>query len=113
MAVFVCAADESADDQNFFYGGFAAPVSAQQASLVGTVLDDVTERPIAEAEVAIAALNRVVRSDSAGNFAIVAIPAGTYRVTVRAPGRVGLYDFRHHDWRSERARFIEQADGDG
>jgi hypothetical protein len=66
---------------------FVAPASGQQASLIGTVLDDSTERPIANAEVAIDALNRVVRSDSAGNFSIAAIPAGTYRVIVRMLGR--------------------------
>ena len=67
--------------------GSAADVSAQQASLIGTVLEDSTERPIVAAEIAIVALKRIVRSDSAGNFTLRAIPAGVYQVTVRAVGR--------------------------
>lgn len=73
-------------------GGVARRMSAQQASLIGTVLEDSTERPIANAEVAIAALKRVVRSDSAGKFTLEAIPVGVYRLTVRAVGRAPLQE---------------------
>jgi len=70
--------------------GTATPGVAKQAALIGTVLEDSTERPITNAEVLIAALKRSVRSDSAGNFTFGSIPAGVYRVTVRAVGRVGV-----------------------
>jgi hypothetical protein len=65
-----------------------AGAQAQQASLLGTVLADSTERPLANAEVAIATLNVMVRTDSAGNFAMPRLPAGTYQLVVRAVGRV-------------------------
>lgn len=59
---------------------------AESASLVGTVLADGTERPLASAEVAMPALSRVVRSDSAGNFHIDNIAPGKYVVLVRLIG---------------------------
>ncbi len=65
---------------------------AQQAALLGTVLEDSTERPIVNAEIAIPALQRLVRSDSAGNFSLSGIPSGVYRVTVRAVGRAPLQE---------------------
>jgi hypothetical protein len=61
---------------------------AQQATLAGTVLADSTERPLANAEVAIATLKLTALTDSAGNFALRRVPAGTYQVMVRAVGRV-------------------------
>jgi hypothetical protein len=56
------------------------------ALLAGSVLTDSTERPIANAEIVIAALKLSVRSDSAGAFTLGGIPAGRYSVVVRAPG---------------------------
>ncbi len=65
-----------------------AQSSAAQGSAVfaGTVLSDSTERPIANAEISIAALGLTVRSDSAGNFVLARIPAGLHAITVRAVG---------------------------
>lgn len=64
-----------------------APVAAAvTATFVGTVLSDSTERPIANAEVSIGALQLIVRSDSAGNFTLGGITAGRYTVTIRAVG---------------------------
>ncbi len=68
----------------------SAVVAAQAAALAGIVLTDSTERPIANAEVAIPTLSRSVRSDSAGNFLIASVPAGVHRVIVRAVGREPL-----------------------
>jgi hypothetical protein len=61
---------------------------AQQATLAGTVLADSTERPLVNAEVAILGLTLTARSDSAGNFIMSRLPAGTYQVVVRAVGHV-------------------------
>lgn len=67
---------------------FAPWAGGQQASLIGTVLADSTERPVVDAEVVIAALNMSTRTDSAGNFSLLRLPAGTYLVMVRAVGRL-------------------------
>lgn len=69
---------------------FAPRLTAQQASLIGTVLDESPEKPIADAEVSIDALKLSARTDVAGNFTISAIPPGSYRVSIRAVGRVQL-----------------------
>jgi hypothetical protein len=61
---------------------------AQQATLLGTVLADSTERPLMNAEVSIPSLSLSVRTDSAGNFAIARVTAGRYAVVVRAVGHV-------------------------
>jgi hypothetical protein len=67
--------------------GMSQPLAAQgPAVLVGSVLTDSTERPIANAEISIAALNLRVRSDSGGAFTLAGVPAGKHTVTVRAPG---------------------------
>ena len=63
----------------------AAPAQAR-GTLVGTVIDDVTSKPIVNAEITIAALKLTARSDSAGNFAIAAIPVGLYAITINANG---------------------------
>lgn len=63
------------------------PTSVQAqatALLVGNVLADSTERPVANAEISIAALNLSARSDSTGAFALGNIPAGRHVVVVRA-----------------------------
>ncbi len=72
--------------------GLPTRALAQQAALLGTVLEDSTERPIVNAEIAIPALQRLVRSDSVGNFSLSSIPPGVYRVTVRAVGRAPLQE---------------------
>lgn len=60
------------------------------AMLAGNVLSDSTERPIAGAEISIAALRVAVRSDSAGGFVIPGITPGRRVVTVRAVGYAEL-----------------------
>lgn len=69
---------------------FATRLTAQQASLIGTVLDESPEKPIADADVSIDVLKLTVRTDAAGNFTLSAIPPGSYRVSIRAVGRVQL-----------------------
>ncbi|MCX5763133.1 MAG: carboxypeptidase regulatory-like domain-containing protein [Gemmatimonadetes bacterium] len=54
-----------------------------QAVLKGMVLVNITETPIAGAEVTLPALNLRATSDSSGRFLIRGIPAGNYAVTVR------------------------------
>ncbi len=62
------------------------PAAAQSASLIGTVLADSTERPLAGAEVAFPTLGRSAHTDSAGNFRIDRLPAGTHALTIRLIG---------------------------
>jgi len=59
---------------------------AQRARLNGSVLAEGPERPVSGAEIAVAYLGLVVRSDSTGAFVIPEIAAGVYQVTVRAVG---------------------------
>lgn len=78
--------------------GIASPpanVGAQSAGsvaastrgvLIGTVLDDATNRRVPNADIAIAALNLKVRSDSAGDFTLPDIPEGLYTITITAEG---------------------------
>ena len=62
-------------------------VRAQQGTTVtGTVVDSVTLKPIAHAVVVLEELRREVRADGDARFVIDAVPAGTYHVSVRAPG---------------------------
>lgn len=63
----------------------ALPVHAlrSQAKLTGTVREDSTGRPLADAEVAIEALGRATRTDDAGRFLLVDLPSGLR--LVRAP----------------------------
>lgn len=65
---------------------------AQRASLVGMVLSDSAERPVLNAEIAIAALGLSARSDSAGGFSLLRIAAGRYEVVVRAVGSVPYHE---------------------
>lgn len=71
---------------------FASPrvAIAQTASLIGTVLADSTERPLPQAEVAFPTLGRYVRTDSAGNFRIDGLPAGTHALVIRLIGYAPL-----------------------
>lgn len=64
----------------------AAPLSAQKASIGGTVLSDPSEQRLANAEIVINGLNRSTRSDSAGNFLFTGLPAGKHQVVVRLVG---------------------------
>jgi hypothetical protein len=54
--------------------------------LIGTVLVDSTERPVANASVSIPALKLTTRSDSVGYFTLGGISAGRHVVVVRAVG---------------------------
>ncbi len=64
--------------------------SAQTASISGIVLVDSLDRPIAGAEIMIAGTERVVRSDSAGAFALRSVPIGRRQVQIRAVGYQSL-----------------------
>lgn len=64
----------------------AAPLSAQSASLSGTVITDPAEQPIPNAEIVLTKLNLSARSDAKGNFEIKGVPTGKQEVTVRRIG---------------------------
>jgi hypothetical protein len=64
----------------------ATVATAQTASLTGSVLTDPGERPLANAEVSLPTLGKSVRTDSAGNFRITGIPAGTHAIFARLVG---------------------------
>jgi len=61
-------------------------VSAQAATPSGVVMSDITERPLAGAEVAIRSLKLNVRTDTGGRFRFVGIRRGTHEVEVRLIG---------------------------
>jgi hypothetical protein len=65
-----------------------SPVAAALARgiLAGTVIDDATSKPVANAEITIASLKRTARSDSSGNFTIAEIPVGLHAITINASG---------------------------
>lgn len=60
--------------------------SQAQGEVVGRVLEDSTQRPIPDATLSMAALNKSVRSDSLGRFTLSAIPPGDHVLLVRALG---------------------------
>jgi hypothetical protein len=64
----------------------AAPGAGAQAVLAGRVVSEPGDRPVADAEIAVPAVNRSTRTDSAGGFELRDIPAGRYEVVVRSPG---------------------------
>ena len=68
----------------------AASSLGAQAIVRGTVLAEHGTR-VAGAELMVAALNKAVRSDSAGEYRLV-LPAGQYRLTVRAMGYFSVSD---------------------
>lgn len=59
---------------------FAAPLAAQQGTLVGRVLDASTGVPLANAEVSV--LNLATMTTGSGSFSL-AVPAGQHTITVR------------------------------
>lgn len=74
---------------------YAAPALGQSravatSSLAGTVLADSSERPIANAEVIVAALELRTRSDSTGAFVLSGIAPGRHMVVFRAVGYEAL-----------------------
>ena len=69
----------------FIAGLLAAAVLAGGDTLSGRVAD-ADGRPIAGAMVVVAELHRVALTRGDGGFAFVAVPAGRYMVSVRAPG---------------------------
>lgn len=56
------------------------------AALRGVVLADSSNRPLADAEVAVPALGLTTRSNARGEFQIAEIPAGTHELVVRRLG---------------------------
>ena len=63
-----------------------APLAAQEGVVVGRVTAVVDSAAVAGAEVLVPALERSVRTDSAGTFRLAALPAGTHRLVVRRLG---------------------------
>jgi len=61
-------------------------VRAQTASFGGSVLIDPTEKPLPNAEIVFANLNRSARSDSLGNFLFTGLPFGKHAVVVKMVG---------------------------
>lgn len=57
-----------------------------QGTLIGRVLTDPDERPIAGAEIVFSNVQRVARADSIGRFRITGIPAGAHSLIVRITG---------------------------
>ena len=65
----------------------AAPLAAQEGGVVsGRVTAALDSAAVAGAEVLVPALARSVRTDSAGGFRLVGLPAGTHRLVVRRLG---------------------------
>ncbi|GLC27056.1 carboxypeptidase-like regulatory domain-containing protein [Roseisolibacter agri] len=65
----------------------AAPVAAQEGGVVsGRVTAALDSTAVVGAEVLVPALARSVRTDSAGGFRLVGLPAGTHRLVVRRLG---------------------------
>ena len=63
----------------------AAPASAQTASrMSGRIVDKSSGKPIASAEILLMSDRRSVNSDSAGQFAFLALPSGTAEFLIRA-----------------------------
>jgi hypothetical protein len=67
-----------------------AAAAAQAVPLTGTALDQITELPVARAEVQLLTANErrvaAVTADSAGGFTFEQVRAGTYRLRARAAG---------------------------
>jgi hypothetical protein len=63
-----------------------AALHGQRSVLLGTVLSDSTELPLAGAEVVIEALRRSARAAEDGAFVLRGLPAGVHVVTVRGVG---------------------------
>ena len=64
----------------------AARPAQAQGSITGTVRDEQTGAPLAGAVVALTDLDRVVSTDSAGNYLLRAVPAGPNHVSIRLVG---------------------------
>ncbi len=69
-----------------------AMLAAQRARLTGTVSRDSSLAPVASAEVRLPQLDRAATTDTAGRFVFDSVPAGRYRITVRALGFAPLDD---------------------
>ena len=63
-----------------------AVLAARGSAFVGVVVADSTHAPIPLAEVSLPELNKTETTDSRGEFRILGIPAGEYRVSVRRIG---------------------------
>lgn len=66
--------------------GSGAELHAQQASVLGVVLRDSSEKPITGAEIVLSDPRREARSDSSGKFSFRDIKPGQYKITVRLVG---------------------------
>lgn len=61
-------------------------VSAQTATIAGTVLDAETDRALSDVRITLEGHDRPVLSEEDGNFVIPDLPAGSYLVTAELPG---------------------------
>ena len=68
----------------------ASAALAQSASIVGVVLRDSSEAPLANAEVLLKSPNRSTRTDSAGSFTFRDLKPGRHSITVRLIGYESL-----------------------
>ena len=73
-------------------GVFSPALSAQEVTdtvrvtIIGTVVDQVTQRPLEGVEVRIAELDLVIQSDGGGQFTLRNLPLGTYDMVLEAEG---------------------------
>jgi hypothetical protein len=70
----------------------AASVRGQNGSLTGTVARDSSGHMVGGVEVRLPQINRIVTTNYLGEFAIAAIPAGRYAITLRAVGFTPVTD---------------------
>lgn len=68
----------------------AAPASAQEPAVAGSVLDDATGAPVRSARISVLPGGRAVLSDSLGRFRIGPVAAGEYAIRVQALGYAPL-----------------------
>src|SRR4051812_19460234 len=67
-------------------GAGATLATAQQGTLRGVVIDSLDNTPVGSADVAVIALQIVVRTDEQGRFVIRRLPQGDLDLTVRHLG---------------------------
>jgi hypothetical protein len=66
--------------------------SPGHGDVVGIVIDEVTQKPIAGAAIVIEDLGLIVDCDDQGRFAFASVPVGVHRLFASRTGYAGLYD---------------------
>ena len=64
----------------------ASPLQVDAQQITGTVRDQATGSPVANAQVFIEALNLGVLTQASGQYLLLGVPAGTHTVTVSSLG---------------------------